>query len=209
MRRGIETDQMIGVGVELHSMLAERVLDLIAGRFEDFRRVHPADIRGDRPRIDARHFQDVLEQTIQSLDFRQNQVALLAAIGIVQPRRLKIAGRDADGGQRRSQIVTERCEQRRLELLALPRQFSRLALFEKLRALHGDGRHPGQRIERRRLDRLVRQSPAARPPWRRTAAAPARTACPSRRQRAMPVVWSARRRRTPTRSSAPANASES
>ena len=98
---------MIGVGVEIHAMLAERVLDLIAGRFEDFRRVYPTDIRGDGARVDPRHFQYVLEQAIQPLDFRQNQVALLLAIGIVQPRRLQIAGRDANGGQRRSQVVTE------------------------------------------------------------------------------------------------------
>ncbi len=96
---------------------------------------------------------DVLEQPGQPLDLRQDELALSGAVLGREPGRHDVARGDADGGQRRSKIVSERRQQRGLELLALARQLARLALFEKLRAFDGDGHDARERVERAGLDR--------------------------------------------------------
>ena len=98
----------------------------------------------DRAGVDARHLQNVLEQARQPIDFGEDQLALLAPLLLVRPRRLQVARGDADGGQRRSQVVAERGEERGFQLLALPRQFGALALVEELRALDRDRRQPAR-----------------------------------------------------------------
>ena len=106
----------------------------------------------------------------------ENQVALLAALGSREPRRLQVAGRDADRGQRRSQIVAERGEQRRLQLFALARDLGRLTLVEKLARVRSRSRR--RRRERRAClarSRPPGRAPAGRPAWCRAAAAHERT----------------------------------
>ena len=115
--------------------------------------MHPADIRGDGARIDARHFEDVLKETIQSLDFRQNQVALLPAIRFVQPRRLKIAGRHANGGQRRSQ---DRDRARRAAPTSAPRSAAPVPPPCALRGIARARRRWRPRRPARRASRLDR-----------------------------------------------------
>ena len=66
---------------------------------------------------------------------------------------LDVGRRDANGGERRPQIVAQRRQQRRLQLLALPGQLPRLALLEELRALDRDRDHAAERVERAGLDR--------------------------------------------------------
>jgi hypothetical protein len=65
--------------------MAECQLDLVTRRLDDLRRVHPSEIRGDGARIDPGHFQNVLKEPVQPLDLRENQVTLLASIGVREP----------------------------------------------------------------------------------------------------------------------------
>ena len=63
---------------------------------------------GDRAGVDACHLEDVIEKPRQPFDLRQHQIALVATIGVGEPRRLQVAGGDANRGERRAQIVRER-----------------------------------------------------------------------------------------------------
>ena len=134
---------------------------------------------GDRAGVDAGHLEDVLEQPRQPLDFRQDQVALLEPFVGGQRRRLDVARGDADGRERRPQVVPERREQRGLQLLALARQLGRLALLEKLRALDRDRDDAAERVERAGLDRAGRRRRAGRSASSRRAAARAGRVRPS------------------------------
>ena len=138
-------------------------------------------------------------------------VALLEPVGSAQRRRPGgCAAATRMAVERRPQVVAERGQQRRLQLLALPGQLAGLALLEELRALDGDGHHAGQRVERAGLDGPARPPPAARSAWSRPAAARAAPSRPStvassggrrrcgRRRRTR--AWSAPRR-TPIESS--------
>ena len=80
-------------------------------------------------------------------------MSLLVPILRTEPRALKIARRDANRRQRSPQVVTQRCQQRRLEFLALAGQFSGLSFFEKLRSFDSDGDQPRERVERPGFDR--------------------------------------------------------
>ena len=90
-----------------------------------------------------------------------------------EPGRHDVAGGDADGGQRRAQIVPERRQQRGLQLFALPGQLAGLALLEKLRALDRDRHDAGQGVERAGLDRTAGGGEGSRSASCRPAAAPA------------------------------------
>ena len=90
---------------------------------------------------------------VEPFDFGQDQVALLVPLAGVEPGLFDIGGGNANSRQRRPQVVAERRQQRRLQLLALARQLRCLALIEKLRALDGDG---GDRRRVRRASRPPR-----------------------------------------------------
>ena len=92
---------------------------------------------------------------MQPLHFGQDQIALLAPVGVRQPRGLQVARRDADGRQRRAQVVGERRQQRRFQLFVAARNLRRLAFLEELRALDGDRREARDGVERPRLDRAA------------------------------------------------------
>ena len=155
-RRGgqprIEPHRHVRIDLRPQLVPAQRVLDLVARRGDDLGRMRPPRFGGDGAGIDARHLEDILEQPGQALDLGQDQIALFPAVLGRQRRRLEFAGGDADRGERRPQIVSERGEQRGLQLLALPRQLARLALLEKLRALDRDRDDAAERVERAGLD---------------------------------------------------------
>ena len=117
----------------------------------------------------------------------------------VSARRLDVARRDTNGRERRAQIVSQRREQRRLQLLALARQLGRLALFEKLRALDGDRHDAAERVERARPRSAGRRRRAGRWVWCRPAAARAGS-CDRRPPSSGGRRRSGRRRRTRARS---------
>ena len=98
---------MVGFCFQVNPVLPERVFYLIPCRLEDLGGMHPANVRRDRAGIDARHLQNVLKQTTQSLDFGEDQIALLSTIGLAEPRGLKIARRDAYRRERCSQVVRD------------------------------------------------------------------------------------------------------
>ena len=56
------------------------MLDLIARRFHDLQRMHPAHLRGHGSGVDARHVEDVLEEPREPFDFRERDVALFATV---------------------------------------------------------------------------------------------------------------------------------
>ena len=87
-----------------------------------------------------------------------------------QPRGLDVARGDANGRERRAQVVAERRQQRRLQLLALACQLGRLALLEKLRAFDRDRDDAAERVERARPRSAGRRRRAGRWAWCRPAA---------------------------------------
>ena len=62
--------------VHLHVMPPQRLLDLLARGRKDFRGTAHSTLGRDRPGIDPRHRQDVLEQPRQPLDFGQDDISL-------------------------------------------------------------------------------------------------------------------------------------
>ena len=110
-------------------------------------------IRWHRAGVDPRHLEDVLEQARQPLGFCEDQIALLAPLARRQAPAPEVAGGDANRRQRRAQVVRQRGEERRLQLLARAGQ---LAAFRSSRscarsmAMRNDA---GQRVERAGLDR--------------------------------------------------------
>ena len=113
----------------------------------------PANLLAHRAGVDPRHFQDVLKQPPQALRFRENELTLAEPILGRQLRGQEIAGGNRDGGQRRAQVVTDRREQRGLQLFALPRQLTRLALLEQVRPLDRNRDDAGERVQRPGFDR--------------------------------------------------------
>ena len=103
--------------------------------------------------LDARHLEDVLEQSRQTLDLGQHEVGLLIALDVRQPRRVQIVGRDPDRRQRCAEIVRQRRQQRRLELGAALGELRLPPLLEEMDALDGNGDDAAERVERAGLDR--------------------------------------------------------
>ena len=56
------------------------MFDLIASRGHDLGRMRPARFGGDGPGVDARHLENVLEQSRQPLDLRQDEIALFESL---------------------------------------------------------------------------------------------------------------------------------
>src|SRR5829696_8692124 len=119
-------------------MAFQRDVDLLTSGFDNLRRVHPPRTWRDGASADPRHFENVVEQAIQPLHFRENDVTLLSPVAVSQPRGLQVAGRDSNRRQWRAQVVTDRRKQSRLQFLAAARERSGLPFFEKLRALDCD-----------------------------------------------------------------------
>ena len=160
----IELDRHVVVDDDVNLMGPQHVLHLLARGGDDLRRMGPSRVLGDGARVDAGHIEDVLEQPRQSRRLGQDQVALLQTLGVGQLGPLEVARRDADGRQRRPQVVAERRQQRRLQLLALAGRARRLS------AAPGSARAPPRSRQRRRAYRAYRLPPAARlPPGRQSA----------------------------------------
>ena len=138
---------------DLHGMRTQRVVHLIARSCDDLRWMRPEDSAAIVPGIDARHLEDVLKQPRQALDFRKNHVALFQPILRRQLRSLEIARRDADGRQRRAEVVAERRKQGGFQLFALTGELRALAFLQKLRPFDRNRHDAAKRVERARLDR--------------------------------------------------------
>ena len=132
---------------------AQCVLDEMLRSFEDLVGVDPLGDRQDQPRVDGRHFENVLEESRQPGDFLDDHLDLVHPLRIGQPAAAQVVGGDANRGQRRAQVVRERGEQRRFELGAALRQLGLLALVQEVRALDRDRDDPGQRRQRARINR--------------------------------------------------------
>jgi hypothetical protein len=141
---------------ERHAVLRQRLFDLITSGRHDLRRVRPTILCRDGAGINARHFEDIVEQAHEAFDFGKNQVTLFRTAFFRQPRRFEICGSDANRGQRGPQVVTERGQQCGLELLALACQLRALPLVEEPRPLNRDGDHASQRVESPGLHRPPR-----------------------------------------------------
>ena len=124
------------------------MLDATAGGIDDLGRRNPSGIVRHRPRVDARHLQNVLKETREPIDFGDDQLALFAALLFIRPRRLQVIGGDANGRQWRAQVMAERRQERGLQLFALTRELGALPLVEKLHSLDRDRGQPGERVER-------------------------------------------------------------
>ena len=118
----------------------------------------------DRARVDARHLQQVLKKTGEPIDFGDDQLALFAALLLIRPRRSQVVGGDTNGRERRPQVVSERRQERRLQLFALARQLGSLPFLEELHALDGNRRETGDRVERAGVDGPARGGEKTDPP---------------------------------------------
>jgi len=148
----IDPHRHIGIERKVDVAALQGLLDVIACGGHDLGGMCPPRLGGNRPGVDARHLEDVLEQARQPLDFRPDHLALLEPLLTGQFGLTEIARCHPNRGQRRPQIVAQRRQQGRLELLALARQLAGLALLQQLGALESDGHYPRQRIQRPRLD---------------------------------------------------------
>jgi hypothetical protein len=129
-------------------MSGQCVLNLLVRRRDDLRGMGPARFGLHGPFVDADHFEHVIEESRQPLHFGHHEVGLLLSIGLGEPRPSQVSGSDPDCGERRTQVVANRREQRRLQLLALAAQLGFPALFEQLgtheRLLGPGTRHCGE-----------------------------------------------------------------
>jgi hypothetical protein len=104
-QEGIKLDQDIRVDMEIEAVAAKGDIDLVAGRFDHLGGMHPARLRRNGPGVDPRHLQNVLEQPMKPLDFRENQIALFTTLGICEPRGLKIVSGDPNRREWRTEIM--------------------------------------------------------------------------------------------------------
>ena len=88
-RRGgqarVEPDERVGIGDRFEMMPAHGVLDLLARGVDDLRGVNPFRLGRHRAGVDARHVEDVFEQPRETLDLGEDDVALLAPVGVTEP----------------------------------------------------------------------------------------------------------------------------
>jgi hypothetical protein len=124
------------------------VIHLIAGRRDDLGRVRPSRLAGHGAGVDPRHLEDVLKQPVETFHFGLDQLALVEAVGVAQRSGLQIGRRHADRRERRAQVVAQRRQQRRLQLLAPASQLTGFAFLQELRALDGNGHDAGEGVER-------------------------------------------------------------
>ena len=181
VRRGSSRTGTSGSTLTVDAVLAQGVLDLVARGRDDLGRV-----RRDAPRWPRRRRRDAPSRGCsgtaacsRSTSARMRSLCSRALVGSVRRAGLQVGGGDADGRQRRPQVVAERGQQRRLQLLALPGQLAGLALLEELRPL--DRRWRRRRRARRacRARRAGPPRPAGRSAWCRRAAAPGEPSRPS------------------------------
>ena len=146
--------------MHLQVMIAQRVFNATLRGFDNLERVHPLPLGRDGARVDASHLENDVEQALQPLHFGEDDVRLLAALRYGEPRRVQIAGGDANGRQRRSQIVRQRRQQRRFQFGAALREFGLLPLLHELCTLNGQrgpiARH-GRQAAGDQTDRQKRQ----------------------------------------------------
>ena len=138
--------------------VAAGLVDLVARRGDDLRRMRPAVSVAIAPvsiRAISRMFWKSRVSRWTSARIRS---ALLQPVVGGQPRGLDVGRGDADRGERRAQIVAERRQQRRFQLLALAGQLRRLALLEKLRPFDRDRHDARQSVERTGFNRPAGRS---------------------------------------------------
>ena len=63
-------------------MRVERAPGVGNGRVDDVRRRHPLPLGPHRPRVDARHVEDVVEQVIQPVELAERHLRLFAPFGV-------------------------------------------------------------------------------------------------------------------------------
>ena len=137
---GIDLDFGLGVGIHLQRMAVQRVPDVSGCRIDDVGRRHPLALDVNRRRVDARHVEDVLEETIQPVQLHDGG-ACLSGVFAGRQMTAQVLDRDANRRERRLQVVAERREQRRREIRLLPHQFRGFAFAEELRPLDRNRDH--------------------------------------------------------------------
>ena len=172
VRRGSSRTGRVGIDCTSSSVPLQGVVDLVARGRDDLRRVRPAGSVGTAPasiRAISRMFSNsrVSRSTsvrIRSLCSRRSSAR--------QPRRLDVAGGDANRRQRRAQVVPQRRQQGGLQVLAW--RVSSAALRSSRNA-PARWRSPPPPPARRacRLRSAGRSRPAGRWAWCQRAAEPA------------------------------------
>ena len=126
VRRGSTRTRRSDSATDRRDVPIQRATNLFARRFDDFGRMHPSEVRAESSRRRCAPSRGCSGTGGRAARPRSSdQRALLAPLLVGRPRRLQVARGHANRRQRRPEIVGERGEQRRLQLLALPRQLRR------------------------------------------------------------------------------------
>ena len=136
-------------------MAVERVPDVSDGGVDDVGRVDPLALDADRLGVDARHVENVLEQARQPIELGDRCARLRAPL-LRRQVAAQVLHRDSDRGQRRSQVVTERRQQRAGQIGLLPYERRGVALGQELRPLDGNGDDAGDGVEGADVERRRR-----------------------------------------------------
>ena len=155
----IDLHQHVARDLHVQWMIPERLRHQRARGADDLRRMHPPRVGRHLAGIDAGHVQDVLKQPREPIDFVEHDAVLIEPLVGREPRRLQIARGHADGRERRPQVVAERRQERRLQLLAPARHLGFVSRFEQLAPLLEHAarvERPGSTASRRAISRLGR-----------------------------------------------------
>ena len=102
----IDIDLGLGVRVHLQWMAVESVPDVGRGRIDDVGGRDPLAFDVDRRRVDARHVEDVLEETVQPVQLSDGGAGL-GRVFAGRQMTAQVLDRHADRRERRLEIVTE------------------------------------------------------------------------------------------------------
>ena len=167
----IDLDFGIGVGVDANRRGPPARVARVPSRRPRYR---PGSPTGDRRRMRPASIRAMSRMSWNSRVSRSISSSAAprlsrAVVGEQSPPQ--VLDRDPDRGQRRTQVVAQRGEQRGGEVGLLPDHFGGLALGQKLRTFDRDRHHAGHGIERPDVEPGATAASSADRPWCRAAAA--------------------------------------
>ena len=149
-RRGqprIDAHRLVTADGDVHGMPPQRPADLIACGGRRF----PTDGSGAAalatPPASIRAISRMFSNSRSRRSTSTWMTSVCSARSPGDSAAAQVGSGDANRGERRPQVVAERRQQRRLQLLALPGELGGLALLEKARPLDANGDDAGQRVE--------------------------------------------------------------